>query len=346
MNYFLLHTNYPILFLSIFARQLWIPVPAILFLISGGALIGTGKLTFSAVMLAVLAGSLLGDLVWFEAGRLGGKRVLSLLSTLTPNPSYFIRHSKTTFADRGLFVLLVAKFVPGLDGIAPPLAGMSRASLGRFLFYDACGSAFWAGTYISVGFIFAAELNKMGLYLSSFANTLILTLGAPLLCVLMWKLWQLMQMIRLLRPLKITPEQLKTRLDSGEKIGVIDLLRFEDDPQDSHVITGAWRVDPREMRRKRRIVTPLNLDLVLYCDSKNTFVSARVAVMLRKRGVRRIRVLEGGLSAWRNLGFPMSITHADPLAEMERLGIKMDPPLRGRRAKVALTPGQSQNEES
>ena len=38
MNYYLLHTTYPILFISVFARQLCLPVAAILFLLCGGAL--------------------------------------------------------------------------------------------------------------------------------------------------------------------------------------------------------------------------------------------------------------------------------------------------------------------
>jgi hypothetical protein len=33
MSYYLIHTTYPILFISVFARQLGLPIPAILFLL-------------------------------------------------------------------------------------------------------------------------------------------------------------------------------------------------------------------------------------------------------------------------------------------------------------------------
>jgi membrane protein DedA with SNARE-associated domain len=125
MNYYLLHTTYPILFLSVFARQPSLPVPALLFLISAGALVSANKLSFAGILSVAVLGCLLGDLMWFEAGRLRGKRVLRLLCALAPDPSYCIRRSRSTFATRGLPVLLIAKFVPGLDGITPPLAGMS-----------------------------------------------------------------------------------------------------------------------------------------------------------------------------------------------------------------------------
>ena len=56
VNYYLIHTTYPILFLSVFARQLCLPVPAILFLLSGGALAGTGRLSFTAILLVAVLG--------------------------------------------------------------------------------------------------------------------------------------------------------------------------------------------------------------------------------------------------------------------------------------------------
>jgi 3-mercaptopyruvate sulfurtransferase SseA len=143
-----------------------------------------------------------------------------------------------------------------------------------------------------------------------------------------------MRMIRQLRPLHITPEELKARLDAGEKIGLLDLLRFEDDPQGLSGIPGAVRADPAEMRHKTRVVIPEDVDLVLYCGSKNSFVSARVAAAMRKKGVHRIRILEGGLAAWKFRGFPLSMEFADPYTEMERLGVAMFPPPR-RRSEAA-----------
>jgi len=325
MDFYLLHTTYPILFLSVFARQLCLPVPAILFLVSGGALAGVGRLSLIWILLVSTVGCLLADMLWFEAGRRLGKRVLRLLCALTADPGHCVRQSKTTFARNGLPLLLIAKFVPGLDGVTPPLAGMSGSSRVEFLIYDTGGSTIWASTYIGAGFLFAAELDKVAHYISVAADALILVLGVPLLFLFVWKLLQLVRMIRLLRPLHIAPQQLMDRLNAGEKIIVIDLLRFEDDPQDSSVIPGAVRADPQRMRQGRRIVMPKDLDLVLYCGSKNSFVSARAALAMRKHGIRRIHVLQGGLAAWKALGFPLSTELADPNAEMKRLGIQIFP---------------------
>jgi membrane protein DedA with SNARE-associated domain/rhodanese-related sulfurtransferase len=326
MNTYLLHITYPILFVAVLARQLCLPVPAILFLLAGGALAGGGKLNFVGVLLVAVLGCVLADLVWFEAGRLGGKRVLRLLCALTTDPSFCIRRGRQVFAKRGLRLLLIAKFVPGLDGICPPLAGMLGASRAAFLVHDAGGASLWAGAYIGCGFLFARQLDQVAQRISVFATALVLIFGIPLLIFFVLKLMQLALMIRLLRPLQIRPELLKSRLDSGEKLGVFDLLRFEEDPEGVKAIPGAVRLDPLEVRRKKHIVIPSDVTLVLYCRSKDSFVSARVAVAMRKHGIHNLHVLAGGLEAWKGLGFPLTEQFADMEAEVARLGMEVSPP--------------------
>jgi membrane protein DedA with SNARE-associated domain/rhodanese-related sulfurtransferase len=326
MSYYLIHTTYPILFLAVLARQLCLPVPALLFLLSGGALAGSGHLSFAGVLLAAVLGCLLADLVWFEAGRLRGKRVLRLLAALTSDPSHFIRRGRELFAKRGVRLLLIAKFIPGLDGVCPPLAGMLGASRVAFILHDAGGATLWAAVYISCGFIFAKQLDQVAQHISAVATLVVLIFGVPLVLFFALKLAQLVIMIRLLRPLHIPPETLKSRLDSGAKVGVIDLLRFEEDPEGVAGIPGAVRLDPIELRRKKRIVMPPDVDLVLYCRSRNSFVSARVAAAMRKHGIQNVYILTGGLEAWKGQGLQLTDEFASTEAELARLGIEMSPP--------------------
>ena len=326
MGYYLVHTTYPILFVAVLARQLCLPVPALLFLLSAGALAGSRRLSFVGVLLAAVLGCVLADLVWFEAGRLRGKRVLRLLCEFTSDPSYCIRRGRALFAKRGLRLLLIAKFVPGLDGLCPPLAGMLGASRTAFVLHDAGGATLWAGAYIGCGFVFAKQLDQVERHISTAATAVVLIFGIPLLVWFVLKLARLVLMIRMLRPLQIQPEILKSKLDSGAKVGVIDLLRFEEDPEGVAAIPGALRLDPLELRRKKRIVMPPDVDLVLYCRSKNSFVSARVAAVMRKHGIRKVHILLGGLEAWKARGLPLSDTFGTTEVELLRLGIEMLPP--------------------
>jgi membrane protein DedA with SNARE-associated domain/rhodanese-related sulfurtransferase len=336
MNYYLVHTTYPILFVVVFARQLCIPLPSILFLLSAGALAGSGKLSYAGVLAVATLGCVLADSVWFEAGRLRGKRVLRLLCALAPDPSHCIRKARATFAGRGLNLLLIAKFVPGLDGVCPPLAGMSGTTRRSFIVHDAAGAALWSGTYITCGFVFAKELEQIARYTSVLANALILIFGIPFLIFFVWKMLLLLRLMRLLRSRQIAPELLKARLDEGQKVGVIDLLRFEDDPEEIVGIPGAVRLDPGELRHKRKIILPDGLDVVLYCRSKNSFVSARVAAVMRGHGIDSVYVLAGGLSAWEAMKFPVSLDFATPEEELARLGIEVHPPWKSTSDSVSV----------
>jgi rhodanese-related sulfurtransferase len=203
---------------------------------------------------------------------------------------------------------------------------MLGASRPAFLVYDAGGASFWAAAYIGCGFLFARQLDHVAQCISAVATVVVLVFGVPLLIMFVLKLTQLVMMIRLLRPLQIDPGMLKSRLDLGEKVGVLDLLRFEEDPEGVGVIPGAVRLDPLEIRRKKRIVIPSDVNLVLYCRSRNSFVSARVALAMRKHGIQNIYVLKGGLEAWKGLGFPLTEQFADMEAEIARLGIEVTPP--------------------
>jgi hypothetical protein len=121
------------------------------------------------------------------------------------------------FAKRGLRLLLIAKFVPGLDGICPPLAAMLGASRAAFLLHDAGGATLWAGAYLSCGIIFAKQLDQVAQHISAVA-LVVLIFGVPLVLLFAFKVTQLVIMIRLLQPLQILPETSSARLDSGAKV--------------------------------------------------------------------------------------------------------------------------------
>jgi membrane protein DedA with SNARE-associated domain/rhodanese-related sulfurtransferase len=326
VSYYLVHITYPVLFLCVLARQLCLPIPAILFLLSSGALAGSGRLSYAGILAVAVLGCVMADAVWYEAGRIYGKRVLRLLCALAPDPSYCIRRARTIFAHKGLRLLLIAKFVPGLDGLCPPLAGLSGASRSSFLAHDAAGATLWASAYITFGFVFAKQVDRVGKYTSALSNAVIWILGVPLFILCVWKLFILLRMIRALRSKEITVDALRARMSSGDKLGIIDLLRFEEDPQGVPGIPGAVRLDPLDLRRRRSVAMPAEVDLILYCRSRDSFVSARVAAAMRKHGVRQIRVLVGGLAAWQSLGLPLTTEFADPEREFVRLGIEVNPP--------------------
>jgi membrane protein DedA with SNARE-associated domain len=147
--------TYPAILLAVFARQMFLPVPAVLFLMMAGALGETGKLSLPAIIGTAVVRCLLADLSWFHAGRFWGSRILRILCSFSADSRNCAQRARDVFARWGLRTLMVAKFIPGLDGVMPPLSGMQGASVLEFLLFVAVGAFLWASAYCLIGYIFA-----------------------------------------------------------------------------------------------------------------------------------------------------------------------------------------------
>jgi membrane protein DedA with SNARE-associated domain/rhodanese-related sulfurtransferase len=307
--------------LAVFARQLSLPVPAVLFLMTAGALAASGQLHISLLLLVGVLGCLAGDGVWYWLGRRWGSQMIRLVCSLTLDPRTSMKRSRHIFDRWGLRILVVAKFVPGLDGAMPPLVGAEGASVASFLSFDSVGSLLWTSAYVMLGFIFSHQLARAVHAAERFGTLLAVVLGVPLFVYVIWRLAHLVRMIRHLRLRRISPALLQAKLNQSDRVAIFDLLHYEAREGEIAGIPGAVRIDPARLRSAPRFVVPDDVDIVLYCSSRNEFVSARVADVLQKREIKNVWVLEGGLDAWILEGRPitMELTTGEELAA--RLGI-------------------------
>ena len=160
---FVFEHGYSILFAALFAHQIGLPIPGPLFLLAAGAL-AAGKLGLVAALGLAISACVLADWAWYEVGRRRGHKVLHFIHRLTRDPDYHDRRAKETFARYGVGLLLIAKFVPGLDAVVPPLAGTSGTSRLRFLAFDAVGAGLYSGAYAGLGYVFGHDLDRAAVY--------------------------------------------------------------------------------------------------------------------------------------------------------------------------------------
>ena len=78
--------GYPALFGGMILEQFVPPMPGEPILLGAGALAGNGRLSLWLVAALALAGTVVGDLVWYEVGRIGGQRVLKWMCRLAIEP--------------------------------------------------------------------------------------------------------------------------------------------------------------------------------------------------------------------------------------------------------------------
>jgi membrane protein DedA with SNARE-associated domain len=178
---FVLKHGCSVLFAAMFAHQIGLPVPGPLFLIAAGALAATGKLNPNAALILSVVACVLADWVWFEASRYRGEKVLHFIHRLTADPDAHDRRAKKAFARFGPQMLLIAKFVPGLDAVAPPLAGISGTSRLRFLALDATSASLYSVAYGEIGYFFSNDLSRAATCATRVGTTMVILMLAGFL---------------------------------------------------------------------------------------------------------------------------------------------------------------------
>lgn len=199
---FVLKHGYSFFFAVLFVHQIGVPIPGPPFLLAAGALAAAGKFGVLATIGLAVTACVLADWVWYEAGRRRGDKVLHFMHGLTRDPDAHDRRAKKIFARYGLSLLLVAKFVPGLDAVAPPLAGTSRIGRIRFLGADAAGACLYTCVYGGLGYLLSNDLDRAAVYVSRM-GTFLVSLAFVGFCV--YVAYKLVQRYRAARESRTEP---------------------------------------------------------------------------------------------------------------------------------------------
>lgn len=258
---FLLRHGYPLLFAMVLAEQLGAPIPSAPVLLAMGALIGIGKYSWSGALSLSVAAALMADFAWYGLGRKRGSPVLKWLCRISLEPDSCVSSTRHWFKRLGGWALVIAKFVPGLSTVAPPMAGLSRMPWWKFLGADGLGGLLWAGAFLGLGHVFRAQLEDVAAYAARLGGWLIVVLGVALACWIAWKYFQRWRFIRDLRVARIQPEDLKLQLN---EVVIIDLRTAEEFASEGAKIPGALWFDRKELET-RHVEIPRDRDVILYC---------------------------------------------------------------------------------
>lgn len=262
---FLLRHGYWVLFVNVLAEQAGLPVPAIPVLLAMGALAGLGNFSFSVAFLLAICAALTSDLMWFRLGRVRGHSILNLLCRISLEPDSCVSNIQTVFRRFGALALVFAKFVPGLNTAAAPMAGLTRMPLLKFLAADLAGVIAWSGGALSVGYLFRDQLEDAAEHAGRMGSWLLLVLICLLAIYIGWKYYQRRRFIRELRIDRVTPEELMNMILTKQDLAVVDLRRSLEVEHDNVKLPGAIWIDLDELETREQEI-PLEKDVVLYCS--------------------------------------------------------------------------------
>jgi len=310
----LVHHAYLILFAWVLIEQGGLPVPSVPLMLAAGTMSAAGRLHVAFAIPVVMLACLISDSAWFWLGKRYGSRVLNLLCKFSMEAATCVSKTQGTVTKRGAFTLLFAKWVPGLSTMAAPIVGQAGIPYSKFVAYDMAGTLLWASAWLFVGRFFGDVAKKSQEFFSTLEHFAVVLIVAMVLGWQVWRYVKRRQFLNELRGLRLEPQQLQAMIVDAEREGnelpfIVDLRHPLDVLTDPMVLPGAVRIGPDDLKVRISLI-PMDRDVVLYCTCPSEETSAKVALELRKMGIRRVRPLRGGLQGWKDAGLPLEIVEA------------------------------------
>jgi membrane protein DedA with SNARE-associated domain len=260
------HHGYLLIFIVVLSEAIGLPVPAAVALVAGGAAAAAHSLNVFKVIVLALSAMLMGDTLLFVLGRYMGWRLLGLLCRLSVNPESCILRSAESFYKRGKTTLLVAKFIPGVNTMAPPLAGSMKMRPLQFLRFDATGASLYILAYGGMGFLFRDFLAAITRGFQAASRAFEEVFFAAAIVYVAYRVW-LYHKNKVYRVVpRVQVEELAARLASEEKDKILILDVRSHGYYDAHAerIRGSIRIEPNNLSEELKIL-PKDKDIYLYC---------------------------------------------------------------------------------
>jgi len=249
------------IFLFTFLENVGLPIPAFPVLMLAGAYASARHTAVPLVVGVAVAGALLADGIWYYVGRWRGKPVLDHLCRISFNPDACLERAVDGFHRRKSATILFAKFLPGVNTIMPPLAGVAAMPFLLFLLLDFAGALLWAGAAVALGFAFGERIAETARGVQGMMGQLLL---AGIAVTIAWRAGYRFWLVKRYGGNRVDPDEVLRRMREGEDLLVIDLRRDDDFDVSDRMIAGAARLRPASFHR-HAMHLPRDRDLVFYC---------------------------------------------------------------------------------
>lgn len=258
--------GYVLVFATVLAEALGFPMPAALALVAAGAGVASGALSAPMVGLLAVAGLILGDSLLFVFGRNMGWALLGVLCRVSINPDTCILRSAESFYKRGKITLVLAKFIPGINAMAAPLAGSMKMRTGQFLRLDLAGISLYVLAYTTLGFLFRDFLVSIlrGLQVAGRVFETVLLAALLVYIVYRVRIYRTGAVYRVIPRVQVAELAKKLASDEKDKILIADVRSHGYYESYAARIEGAIRIEPNNLLEEIKNL-PKDKDIYLYC---------------------------------------------------------------------------------
>ncbi|KVN24903.1 hypothetical protein WJ63_16965 [Burkholderia pyrrocinia] len=312
-----------LVFANVLAAAVGLPVPAMPTLVLFGAMAMLHPEVIGSQLVTVLAlsvlGALIGDTVWYVAGRRFGGTTLKTICRLSLSRDSCVKKTERFFGRYGVRVLAVARFIPGLSLVSVPMAGALGTRYRTFAGYDALGAALWTICGLLVGLVFYRQIDWLFAGASRLGHAVLFVIAVLLGMYAAVRWMRRRALIRQLANARIGVDELDALLRDAVAPVILDVRSEEHRKLDPFAIPGAQFADERHVGD---IVAryPLTQKFVVYCSCPNEVSAALMAKRLTDAGFPHALALRGGLDAWRDTGRQLTSLAGDTPAANDPVG--------------------------
>jgi membrane protein DedA with SNARE-associated domain len=258
--------GYALTFALLFAEAMGLPFPAAIALVAAGAAVAAHAVSGPFVVVTAISALLLGDSVQFWMGRYMGWGLLGFLCQVSINPETCILRSAESFYKRGKVTLIIAKFIPGVNTMAAPLAGSMKMRFRQFLQLDTAGASLYAISYLAIGFVsrdFLAAILR-GFQAAGRAMEAVLLLAVAVYAIYRIVQYRKHKIYRIIPRVQV--EELAARLASQEAgtVLIVDVRSHGYYDAGAARIKNSIRIEPNNLEEEIKNL-PKNKDIYLYC---------------------------------------------------------------------------------
>jgi membrane protein DedA with SNARE-associated domain len=258
--------GYSSLFAALLMEAIGLPVPGALALLAAGAASSAGVLHPVIAFAVAIGAMLVGDTTLYIAGRRSGWSLLGFLCGLSLSPEVCILRSAKWFYKRGRVTLLFAKFLPGVNTMAPPLAGSMNMRAWQFLRFDFGGILLYSLAYGSLGYLFRDVFRLIAGGLQAFSRAVAWVLFVGVIGFVGYRVWLYarFRLNRFVRRVSVSDVEARLKMEGAPEIIIADVRSHGYYDQGEQRVRGSIRIEPNNLDTFIEKL-PKDVPIYLYC---------------------------------------------------------------------------------
>jgi membrane protein DedA with SNARE-associated domain len=258
--------GYSSLFVALLMEAIGLPIPGALALLAAGAASAAGVMHPALAFGMAIFAMLIGDTTLYVVGRYSGWQFLGFLCGLSLSPEVCILRSAKWFYKRGRITLLFAKFLPGVNTMAPPLAGSMHMRASQFLRFDLGGVLLYSLAYGGLGYLFRDVFRLIAGGLQAFGRAVGWVIFAGAIGYVCYRAWLFgsHRWNRFVRRVPVGDVEARLSLEGAPDIIIADVRSHGYYDRGEQRVRGSIRIEPNNLDAFVETL-PKDTPIYLYC---------------------------------------------------------------------------------